>query len=199
MANFWDRLSPQQRQLVAIGVPVLAAFALATRSKTAAPVTPAAPSTPATPPTAGSGSSTGISVGQLADWQTAAAQGLQGELTSGMAAQPAQPAQPAPAPSSPVNAVGKFGAQLLGFLSPQVPVTMSNGVLIDTVTGREAYYGPNGEPGGPVTLAGGIPAGASTWTQPDGKLVWYLANNFAYAPSSQRAPDTPPASIAAGV
>lgn len=50
------------------------------------------------------------------------------------------------------------------------------GVALDRVTNRGAYYGPLGEPGTPDPGAaqGAWPAAFAGWTQPDGKVTYYL-------------------------
>lgn len=80
-------------------------------------------------------------------------------------------------------------ATALGFTNPNTPVELLDGTLLDTGTGRPAYYGPGGQPGGPVT--GPIPAGDVTWTEPGGVLVEYNPNSYAYGDPS-RPPDLPP-------
>lgn len=60
--------------------------------------------------------------------------------------------------------------------SGTIPATMGpDGFLVDNVTGRRAYYGPNGEPAGPDQFAG-----AQSYKQADGTTVYYKPNSFNY-------------------
>lgn len=88
-----------------------------------------------------------------------------------------------PPPNSPSSqAPTASGAQLLGFTNPATPVAAIGGQLVDTVTGRPAFYGPGGQPG-----SGSPFAGAISWVEPGGATVYYDPSNFAYA-DPNRAP-----------
>lgn len=78
------------------------------------------------------------------------------------------------------------GASLLGFTNPNTPVSLVGGNLIDTGTGRIAYYGPNGQPGSASDFSG-----AASWTDPTGKTVYYNPTGYGYSDTT-RHPDLPP-------
>lgn len=68
------------------------------------------------------------------------------------------------------------------------PAKMVNGRYVDNVTGRPAYYGPQGQPG---TIK---PEGAYTqsYTMPDGRVAYYDPNSFGYKDPSRPAQAAPP-------
>lgn len=59
---------------------------------------------------------------------------------------------------------------------PISPTYSATGTPMDPTTGREVTSGPNGE-GGWRTQAD-APAGAVSWTQPGGRVVWYVPGQF---------------------
>jgi hypothetical protein len=88
--------------------------------------------------------------------------------------------------ASPVSTPKVTQASLLGFTNPNTPVTLVGGKLIDTGTGRVAYYGPGGQPGSATAFAG-----SSSYVDPTGKEVYYNPTGYGYADTT-RAPDLPP-------
>ena len=61
------------------------------------------------------------------------------------------------------------------YVGNKIPAHMENGQLVDNVTGRPAFYGPNGEP------AGAAPGpGLTAYTMPDGRTAYYKPGNTAY-------------------
>lgn len=93
---------------------------------------------------------------------------------------------------SPVTTPQPSLASQLGFTNANTPVSLVGGSLIDTGTGRVAYYGPNGQPGSASNFSG-----ATSWVDPTGKTVFYNPNSYQYADTT-RAPDIPPVHALAG-
>lgn len=95
--------------------------------------------------------------------------------------------------AAPVSTPSLTAASLLGFTNANTPVSLVGGKLIDTGTGRVAYYGPNGQPGSANDFSG-----AASWTDPTGKQVYYNPTGYNYSDTT-RHPDTPPSSAGLAV
>lgn len=63
------------------------------------------------------------------------------------------------------------------------PASMVNGRYVDDVTGRPAYYGPNGQPG-TATMSGQY---TQAYKMPDGRTAYYNPNSFGYSDPSRPA------------
>lgn len=61
------------------------------------------------------------------------------------------------------------------------------GHYVDNVTGRHAYYGPDGEPGTAWAPDQPIPTGMAVVRQPDGSWAAFKPGDFAYADTSRAA------------
>ncbi len=166
--------SDKQRQQILVGVGiagVVLTFILIKRSSanSAAAASSAAPATGAVP-TAGSAPDPGMdpNTGQSYASELASLQASLGGSSSPTSISNTPAPSPGYASGGAPGQAGPSGSQLLGFSSPNVPVSMANGMLTDTNTGRQAYYGPGGQP------AYGSPTpGTKSWIQPGGKTAWY--------------------------
>lgn len=59
---------------------------------------------------------------------------------------------------------------------PLTPTLSPTGTPVDPTTGREVTTGPNGEGG--WRAQADAPSGAVSWTQPGGRVVWYVPGQF---------------------
>lgn len=172
-------LSPQQRQLILYGAPVVAVFALINvlgkRSQPAEPA-PAGPPQGYTLPIAPS--TDAIGVGQLSEWENLIGQSIT-ELGAALSEQIAAIPQ-APAPTTPTTPPAPTQT-----CTPKFPWRMEGGILVDTVTGRPAFFGPQSQPGMAYTPGQAIPAGWATWQMPDGRWVLYNPANWAFGDASR--------------
>lgn len=184
-------LSPQQRQLLMFGAPVVAVFALVSVLGKRGGAEPAAASSgppvgytlPVAP------STDAIGVGQLSQWEDLIGQAIT-ELGTNLSSQiGAIPTPQAPDLTPIVEAINQQqqqpGTTAPMQCTPKFPWHLEGGVLIDNYTGRAAYYGPQSQPAAPYTPGEALPSGWGTWTMPDGRQVKYSPSNWNYADPSR--------------
>lgn len=185
-------LSPQQRQLLMFGAPVVAVFALiSVLSKRNAPAeanaTASGPPVGYTLPVAPS--TDAIGVGQLSQWEDLIGARIE-ELGAALNEQVA--AIPAPTDNSGALLAAIQQLQTTqqpassgGNCTPKFPWHWSGGVLVDNYSGRPAYFGRESQPAGAYTPGQPVPQGHLTWQMPDGRWSHYDPNNWYFGDPSR--------------
>lgn len=117
------------------------------------------------------------------DESTSDAKSTAGVPTSSGSSSLTADAAPASAPSSPVAVIDagttvtpacpscgtNWNASNATVAGSHDPVLWSNGSLVDSATGRAAYFGPNGQ-----AAYGGPQPGTQPFTMPDGRTSYYI-------------------------
>ncbi len=167
----------KRREQILVGAAIMGVIltvVLIRRSSSAAAGTVAS----ATPSTPASGTDPGIdpNTGQAYSTELASLQSQLSSLnlpTGGTSSPTGISSTPNPSPGYASAGAPATGSASLGFATDTVPVQVSGNTVIDTGTGRPAYFGPSGQPG-----YGSPQPGTKSWLEPQGpgqpgRQVWY--------------------------
>jgi hypothetical protein len=98
---------------------------------------------------------------------------------------PAPPPVSAPAAPSPSSPIPTQQAAMPAACTPPFPWHWVNGVLVDSVTGRPAFYGRQGQPGAPFAPGETLDSGWAAWQMPDGRWAKYIINGWNFLDPSR--------------